>query len=168
MKKIVAIIGVLAIFVSMFAITASAWDGAAYTIGSAEDFYPVGKVDIIWDPDAADKLDLTDGDMNDWAAAGYKYVTIGPENMISWCGFGDKVAEHNGQGGYLDPGMPEGWNITAFFVADSNYLYVGYYVTDPDFCYGTTQNYYNGDAFQIAVDFGGKLGEKVEQDPDFK
>lgn len=166
MKKIIAIICVIAMLMSMAAITVVAWDGAAYTIGSAEEFYPVGQIDITWDPDASKKLDLTDGDMADWAEAGYSVTTIGPENMISWTGFGDKVKDHNGQGGYLDPGMPEGWNISSYFVADENYLYVGFYVTDPDFCYGTTQNYYNGDAFQIAIDFGGKLGEKVEQDPD--
>lgn len=166
MKKIIAIVCVMAMLMSMAAITVSAWDGAAFTIGSAEEFYPVGKVEITWDPEASSKLDLTDGDMKDWAEAKYSNVTIGPENMISWWGFGDKVSLYNGQGGFLDPGMPAGWNITAFFVADKDYLYVGYYVTDPDFCYGTTQNYYNGDAFQIAIDFGGKLGEKVEEDPD--
>jgi hypothetical protein len=55
--------------------------------------------------------------------------------------------------------------MTAFYAADSEYLYFAFDVIDPDFTYGTTVSSYNGDAIQLCLDFGYKIGEIAEEDP---
>ena len=163
MKKILAIVMTFAMLLSLGAVVASAaevppvsWTPGNFAVADAADFTPVGEVKITWDAEAGKKLDLTDGDMADWAAAGYNMITIDAANMVSWVG---------GAAGEVDPGMPAGWNISTYFVADADYLYIGFYVTDPAFAYGSAGQY-NGDAFQVCIDFGGKLGEVVVTDPD--
>ena len=162
MKKIFAILVTVAMLLSMGAMVTSAvevppvsWTPGNYAVADAADFTPVGNLKITWDPEAASKLDLTDGDMADWAAAGYDMVAIDSSNMVSWVG---------GAAGEVDPAMPANWSISTYFVADADYLYIGFYVTDPVFVYGTAP--YNGDAFQVCIDFGGKLGQVVVEDPD--
>jgi hypothetical protein len=163
MKKILAIVMTFAMLLSLGAVVASAaevppvsWTPGNFAVADAADFTPVGEVKITWDAEAGKKLDLSDGDMADWAAAGYNMITIDAANMVSWVG---------GAAGEVDPGMPEGWNISTYFVADADYLYIGFYVTDPAFAYGSA-GAYNGDAFQVCIDFGGKLGQVVVEDPD--
>ena len=164
MKKILAIVMTFAMLLSLGAVVASAaevppvsWTPGNFAVADAADFTPVGEVKITWDAEAGKKLDLTDGDMADWAAAGYNMITIDAANMVSWVG---------GAAGEVDPGMPEGWNISTYFVADADYLYIGFYVTDPEFTYINAGDYHSGDAFQVCIDFGGKLGEVVVNDPD--
>ncbi len=169
MKKIFAIVITLAMLLSLGAVLASAdapvlpdsYNGATaagnYSAADSSEFSPVGTVKIQWDKDAATKLDLSDGDMADWADAGYESITIDASNMVSWVG---------GSADAIDPGMPENWNISTYFVADSEWLYIGFYVTDPAFAYGADPATYNGDAFQICIDFGGKLGQVAMEDPD--
>ena len=157
MKKIFAIVLTLAMLLSLGAIMASAelpagisFTPGKYGVENADDFEPVGDMAIQWDKDAATKLTL-DGEMgtDEWAA--YTNTTIDASNMVSWVG---------------DPTTaPANWQITTYFVADSEWLYIGFYVVDPDFHYCTAQQR-NGDNFQICIDFGGKLGQKVEEDPD--
>jgi hypothetical protein len=163
MKKIFAIVITLAMLLSLGAVLASAdapvlpdsYTGATaggnYSAADSSEFSPVGTVKIQWDKDAATKLDLSDGDMADWAAAGYDMITIDTANMVSW------VGDHTT--------APAGWSISTYFVADADYLYIGFFVTDPNFAYGTA-GAYNGDAFQVCIDFGGKLGKVVQTDPD--
>lgn len=169
MKKIFAIVITLAMLLSLGAVLASAdapvlpdsYNGATaagnYAVADPSEFSALGTVKIQWDKDAATKLDLSDGDMADWAAAGYESITIDASNMVSWVG---------GAADAIDPGMPENWNITTYFVADSEWLYIGFYVTDPAFAYGSNPGAYDGDAFQICIDFGGKLGQVAMEDPD--
>ena len=83
---------------------------SASYVTDAETFNPVGRVEMVWDANASEHLDVTDGDMSDWADAGYSFVTIMPENMVSWVGNSDTE---------LDPGMPENWSISTYFVADA-------------------------------------------------
>ena len=90
MKKIFAILMTAALLLSMGTVLASAelpadvsFTPGGYS-GNAEDFTPAGDFAITWDPEASSKLDLTDGDMADWAAAGYNMVTIDASNMIYW------------------------------------------------------------------------------------
>ena len=164
MKKILAIVMTFAMLLSLGAVVASAtevppvsWTPGNFAVADAADFTPVGEVKITWDAEAGKKLDLSDGDMADWAAAGYNMITIDAANMVSWVG---------GAAGEVDPGMPEGWNISTYFVADADYLYIGFYVTDPEFTYINAGDYHSGDAFQVCIDFGGKLGEVVVNEPD--
>lgn len=158
MKKCIALLLLLAMLTAMGTVmTAAALpDGVSFTPGKyccdAEDFSPVGTVKITWDPNAAQKLDLSDADMSDWADAGYDMINIDAANMVSWVG--DRSA------------APAGWNINAYFVIDPDYLYIGFYVTDPNFAYATEATGYNGDAIQLALDFGGKLGDQIKTDPD--
>ena len=117
--------------------------------GVAEDFSPVGNIKIEWDPEAFARLDVTDGYMNDWAEADYCPFSIDASNMVSWVGVND---------------VPEGWSITTFFVADFDNLYFGFYITDPEFAYGSGGNY-DGDAIQLSLDFGRKIGDQLDEDP---
>ena len=158
MKKIFAIVITFAMILSMGAMLVNAElpEGISFTAGkygveNAEDYSTVGDIALTWDPDASKKLDLSDGDMSDWAAAGYNMITIDASNMVSWVG---------------DPTTaPAGWNINTYFVIDPDYLYIGFYVTDPAFAYATAAQGYNGDAFQVCIDFGGKMGDQIKEDP---
>lgn len=157
MKKIFAIVITFAMILSMGAMLVNAelpegisFTGGKYGVENAEDYTPVGDIAMTWDPDASKKLDLTDGDMSDWAAAGYNVTTIDASNMVSWVG--------------TLVGAPD-WNINTYFVIDPDYLYIGFYVTDAAFAYGTSAENYNGDAFQVCIDFGGKMGEQIREDP---
>ncbi len=154
MKKIIAFVMTLAMILSLGTIFASAAAGT-WVSGSAESFQRVGDVEIEWDPKASEKLNLADGKMDDWANAGYSPTQINPENMVSWVG---TTAEN----------MPENFNISAYFVADKDYLYIGFFITDPGFKYGTATEAYNsdGDAFQVMVDFAGRLQNLQVNYPD--
>ena len=85
MKKILAIALSVVMLLSLSVVFASAAPGY-YCGGSEDDFAPVGDIQIEWDTEAASKIDVTDGDMSDWVAAGYSLTSIGPNNMISWVG----------------------------------------------------------------------------------
>ena len=115
---------------------------------TAEEFCSVGTIKIDWDPEAFAKLNVTDGDMDDWAVAGYNPIMVDASNMVSWLG-----------------DVPDEWSTLAFFVADSKNIYFGFYITDPDFAYGN-EGYYNGDAIQLCLDFGNVIGDQLEEDPD--
>lgn len=161
MKKFLAIALSVVMLLSLSVVFASAAGTPGYYCGgSANDFASVGEITINWDANASDTLNLDDGDMSDWAS--YSSVSIAPNNMISWVG-----GTADNQAG----GVPEGWGIQAFFVGDAEYLYIGFYVTDPDVALVQDATQYNhdvlgGDAFQFMVDFDGALGRAMEEDPD--
>ncbi len=117
---------------------------------SEEAFSTIGDVEIQWDPEAGSKLNLTDGNMSDWD--GYDAIELDAANMVSWVG--DAFT------------APEGWSIQTYFVADSEWLYIGFSVFDKNFAYGSNPEAYNGDAFQVCIDFGGLLGDKLKNDPE--
>ncbi len=155
MKKIFAILMTVAMLLSLGAVLAAAelpGENVQWVPGgfSADTFSQVGDVAITWDANASEKLDVNDGDMSDWAAADYPMITIDTTNMVYW-------EPHNV--------VPENWNISTYFVADSEWLYVGFYVTDDHFVYSDAGNR-NGDAFQVCIDFGGKLGDMLVNNPD--
>jgi hypothetical protein len=134
-----------------------AWAPGCYAGADGESFAPVGETVIDWYPYIGEKLKLTDGDLTDWQEHGITPHVITPDNMISWVG---------GENGVPDPGMPEGWQITAYYAADSFGLYMAFDVVDPDHIYCQSTTIYDGDAIQLGVDFGGKLGEVLQKDPD--
>ena len=164
MKKIFAILMTVAMLLSLGTVLAAAdmpgseigvsWTPGGYS-GAAEDFSAAGNFTITWDPDAASKLDLTDGDMSDWQAADYDMVTIDANNMVYWVNNTDSGT-----------GVPEGWNISTYFVADADWLYIGFFVTDPVFAYILDGDYHSGDAFQVCIDFGGRLGKMLKENPE--
>ena len=138
-------------------LTLTAFPASAGYVTDADTFSPVGLVDMVWDAQASEHLDVTDGDMSDWANAGYSFNVIMPENMFSWVGGSDDNP---------DAGMPANWSISTSFVADADYLYIGFYTIDDKFVYASNGAIYDGDAFQLSVDFGGLLGQKIQEDPD--
>ena len=137
-KKLVGFLA-LAMLLTLAALPVS----AGYVTDEAT-FTPVGRVEMVWDADASEHLDVTDGDMSDWADAGYSFNTIMPENMVSWVGGSDSNP---------DAGMPANWSISTYFVADADYLYIGFYTVDDQFIYASNGSIYDGDAFQFSVDF---------------
>jgi hypothetical protein len=162
MKKMLALLLAVAALVSLgttavFAELPGSEIGVGWYPGgySADTFCPVGDIAITWDPEAASKLDLSDGDMSDWAAAGYDVYTIDTTNMVHW------VCDTNN-----GTGVPEGWSISAYFVADREWLYFGFFVTDPAFAYIDAGNYQSGDSIQFNIDFGGRLGKMLKENPE--
>ena len=162
MKKIFAILVTVAMLLSLGTVLAAAdmpgseigvnWTPGKFGVENAEDFTPAGDFTIAWDADAASKLDLSDGDMADWQDADYDMITIDASNMVSWVG---------------DPTTaPAGWNISTYFVADADWLYIGFFVTDPNFTYINQGDYHSGDAFQVCIDFGGRLGKMLKENPE--
>ncbi len=161
MKKILAIALSVVMLLSLGVVFASAAPGF-YCGGSEDGFSPVGDIKINWDLEASEKLDLMDGTMDDWQNANYNITPIGPAQMISWVG-----GTADNQAG----GVPENWGFQAFFAADPEFLYIGFYVTDPEVILVEDANAYNsadkgGDAFQFMVDFDRALGKAMEADPD--
>ncbi len=163
MKKCFACVALLAMLLSLGTAFAAAddlpdvfWTSGHYAGASPEAFSTLGDIELTWDPDLADKLDLTDGDLSDWYNESIPGTVITPDNMISWVG---------GQSGVYDPGMPVNWKMTSFYAADADFLYVAFDVVDANFVYATDPSSYNGDAIQLCVDFGGKLGELIAEDP---
>ncbi len=167
MKKILAIVMTVAMILAMGTVFASAAERGntpgAYVIGPKDQFEPAGDIEIEWVADAAEKITF-DGDLSDWAD--FEGTIIGPENMVSWVGYNEDK-KTNGEGAAVDEAMPKDWQITSYYLADPDYLYVGFYIVDdnvvatPDI-----KNYQQGDAFQINIDFGRKLGDVIEYDPD--
>ena len=163
MKKLLACLTLCALLLSLGTVFASAedlpdgsfdWTPGAFVNGGEEDFRELGEIPIQWKPDFTDRVDITDGDVNDWygvsIADGCRVVT--QKHMVSWFNEGS--------------GMPTDWKMTVMFVADEDNLYVAFEVVDADFTYGTNPESYDGDAIQLALDFGCKLGEAVEVYPD--
>ena len=155
-KKICALCITLVILLSLGTVMASAalpedvqfWPGE-YGV-SEEDFSAFGDIEIQWDSEASSKLNLTDGKMDDWN--GYDMVALDAANMVSWVG---------------DPSTaPNDWAIKTYFVADSEWLYIGFFVFDQNFAYGENPETYDGDVFQVCIDFGGLLGDTLKNNPD--
>ncbi len=159
MKKILAIAMTVAMILCMATVFASAkapnLGGTAgeFSAGSYAEFSKVGDITVHWMPDAQEKLNLKDGNMEDWAALGIEGTEIVPANMVSWVGHV----------------VPEGWKMNTYFLADKDYLYIGFYITDPVVVpvdAANPANYGSGDSFQVNIDFGRKLGWILENDPD--
>ena len=155
MKRLLAItLSILMLLsVSIVAILAALPEGVEFSAGqygsgNAEDFSAVGDKTITWDPDFSQKVDLTDGDVADWVSADYERIAIDASNMISWVG--DSFS------------APMGFAMDISFVADSEWLYIGVSIVDPFFAYGSAGADYSGDAFQLCIDFGGRLGDLLE------
>ena len=160
MKKCIVYLAVLSLILSLGTVFASALTTneiyvsctpGQYLGGDAEAFAPVGDVTIAWRPDFASTVDLTDGDLADWYATDLERTNITPHNMVSW----------------VQTEAVTDFKITSFCAADSDYLYLAFDIVDDDFTYGSGVNVYDGDAIQIALDFGNMLGDMLEYAPDF-
>ena len=156
MKKLSAFAALISLLLSLGTVFAAAeLPPVAFTQGKflADDpgaYSTVGTVTMDWRPDIAGQLDMTDGDVSDWYAAGLTATEITSNSMVSWVR-NEAVTD---------------WRMTSFCAADPDYMYLAFDITDPDFAYGTGGGTYDGDAIQLSLDFGGKLGEVIEEDPD--
>ena len=157
MKKCIVYVAVLSLLLSLGTVFAAAelpygmsFTEGAYGGGNPEAYSPVGDITVAWWPNFADEINLTDGDLSDWYATDLTRTNITPDHMISWM-----------------QNQPLGdFKITSFAAADSDYLYLAFDIVDDDFAYGTELGYYNGDALQLALDFGGMMKKTIEEDPD--
>jgi hypothetical protein len=159
MKKLIAFAALIALLLSLGTVFAAAElpAGVAYTPGKylggdPEAYSTVGEITVAWLPDIASRVDLTDGDLADWYASGLPATNIDAHNMIAWVGDSTVVGD---------------FKITTFSAADSAYLYLAFDVVDSDFAYGSEGGNYDGDAIQLALDFGSKIGDMIEKDPDW-
>ena len=157
MKKCLAYLAILSLLLSLGTVFAAAeLPPVGFTPGKflADDpraYSTVGTVTVDWKPDITSQIDMTDGDLSDWYAAGLTPTEITSYNMVSWV---------------RDEAVTD-WRMTSFCAADPDYMYLAFDITDPDFAYGTGGDTYDGDAIQLSLDFGGKLGEAIEEDPDW-
>ena len=158
MKKCIVYLAVLSLLLSLCTVFASAlttneiyvsYTPGKYLGGDTEAFAPVGDVTIAWRPDISGTVNLTDGDLTDWYATDLERTNITPHNMVSWVK-NETVTD---------------FKITSFAAADSDYLYLAFDIVDEDFTYGTQGGHYDGDAIQLALDFGGVLGDMAENAP---
>lgn len=147
MKRTLAIVMSVIMMMAACTVFANAAPGAWGT--SADDFQQVGDLEITWDPDVSKKIKL-DGDMSDWADAGYTVYEISPRNLVSWVGAVDAD-----------------WKMSCYFVADGTALYVGFYITDSSVAFASSADgYTSGDSFQIAFDWGRNIGDYLDAYPD--
>ena len=157
MKKCLAYVAILSLLLSLGTVFVAAelpydipFTPGRFLADDPDAFSTVGTVTMDWRPDIAGQLDMTDGDVSDWYAAGLTATEITSHNMVSWVR-NEAVTD---------------WRMTSFCAADPDYLYLAFDITDPDFAYGTGGiSYYDGDAIQLSLDFGGKLGDMAEKDP---
>ncbi len=146
MKKLLAFIMCVAMVVSTGVIFASA-NGPV-----TDNFKPVGDITIEWDPEVADKIEL-DGDIADWQDADYTANKITTDNLIAWANTETMVDEN--------------FEINAYFVSDSEFLYIAFWIVDDDFIPSDNpDDYHDGDAFQIAIDFNREMQKILEMDPE--
>ncbi len=169
MKKILAMVICVAMILSLGVVLASAdeylpagisgtpgkyaGEGAG---GSVDTFAPVGNIAVQWVADAAEKIEF-DGNMEEWM--NYDQHDIGLNNLVTW-------VDNGLANGGTTSSAPANFGITSYFLADADYLYVGFFITDDNVQIGKEANKYNtdGDAFQLAVDFGGALARLIEND----
>ena len=160
MKKLTVFAVLLALLLSVSGIAVSATQmpvdvgltPGQYAGGDPEQFSAPGTVNVDWIPELNSAIDVTDGDLADWYASGAKGIVITPHNMVSWVD--------------AESGMPQDWKMTTFYAADSTYLYFAFDIVDANFTYGTRAEGYDGDAIQLCLDFGYKLGHVADREPD--
>ena len=146
MKKILALVVSIVMLLSV---------GAIY-VSAAGDFAPAGDIEITWYEDAGEIISI-DGDLSDWKAIGADTYDL-TNSMADWVNPNTTPAEDFG--------------LTAMFVSDAYYLYIGLEIRDDEF---TKVEYndaagigtYKGDAFQFALDFGGLQADIMAEDPEF-
>ena len=146
MKKFLAVALSIVMMLAVSAVSVS----AAFVEGV--DFKEVGAVEITWDPDISDKITM-DGSLEDWGEAGYTFFTVDKTNLVLF----DNVSPNE---------LPDNFSINAYYVADEDWLYIGFHIADDAFAYGDNAAGYNGDAFQIAIDFNNEFKTIMAEDPD--
>ena len=156
MKKCLAYLAILSLLLSLGTVFAAAelppvsFTPGRFLADDPEVYSTVGTVTVDWKPDITSQIDMTDGDLSDWYAAGLTATEITSYNMVSWV---------------RDEAVTD-WRMTSFCAADPDYMYLAFDITDPNFAYGTGGDTYDGDVLQLSLDFGGKMGEVIEEDPD--
>lgn len=135
MKKFFAMLVVAAMLASLCALTANAEV-------SEEEWGPFGEVTAEYKEDLSQFITL-DGDVSDWQAHPdvFKRYDIDKFNLRPFSGE-----------------LDEEWSINMWFSADSEFLYIAFKINDDTIAYSDDSSY-NGDAFQIQLDFNGWAAE---------
>ena len=133
MKKFFAMLVVAAMLASLCALTANA------AVDESE-WNAFGEVTAKYDADLSNKITL-DGDVSDWQNGGFTRYDIDQYNLDPWMGEVD-----------------ENWSINLWFSADAQYLYIAFKINDKTVL-PSDDGLYNGDAFQIQLDFNGWAAE---------
>ncbi len=136
MKKFFAMLVVAAMLASLCALSANAAVEEA-------DWRPFGEVTAEYKEDLASVISL-DGDVSDWQNAGFQKYEIDQYNLRPFSGE-----------------LDENWSIDMWFSADAQYLYIAFKINDDVVCY-SDDGQYNGDAFQIQLDFNGWAAQTEE------
>ena len=128
MKKLFAMLVVAAMLASLCALTASAVDESEWNA--------FGEVTAEYKEDLSSVITL-DGDVSDWQSNNFQRYDIDQYNLDPW------VGEVN-----------EDWSINLWFSADAEFLYIAFKINDKTVL-PSDDGAYNGDAFQIQLDFNG-------------
>ena len=132
MKKFFAMLVVAAMLASLCALSAFAVEESEWNA--------FGEVTAQYDADLSNKITL-DGDVSDWQNGGFTRYDIDQYNLDPWVGEVD-----------------ENWSINLWFSADAQYLYIAFKINDKTVL-PSDDGLYNGDAFQIQLDFNGWAAE---------
>ncbi len=134
MKKFFAMLVVAAMLASLCALSASAVEESEWNA--------FGEVTAEYKEDLSQYIKL-DGDVSDWQAHPdvFKRYDIDQYNLDPW------VGEVN-----------EDWSINLWFSADAEFLYIAFKINDKTVL-PSDDGAYNGDAFQIQLDFNGWAAE---------
>lgn len=138
MKKFFAMLVVAAMLASLCALTANAEVDEA-------DWKAFGEVEAQYVGNLSDYITL-DGDVSDWQSNNFKRYDIDQYNLDPWVGT-----------------VNEDWSINLWFSADAQYLYIAFKINDKTVL-PSDDGGYNGDAFQIQLDFNGWAAETEQFD----
>ena len=126
---------------------------------SEREFAPVGDVSIHWIADKVEDI-CFDGELDEWDDLGISPVIIDKNNLLVWHANNNVV--------YDNPDVfDEGFEIKAYFAADAKYLYVALTVVDDAFALADNTYGYNGDAFQIGIDWNRRIEDALEGGTDY-
>lgn len=129
MKKLLAMLVVAAMLASLGILGVSAEVSEA-------DWEPFGEVKASYVENLSELIKL-DGDVSDWQSNGFEKHEIDQYNLDAWVGEVD-----------------EDWSIDMWFSADAEFLYIAFKIND-DYVMYSNDDAYDGDAFQIQLDFNG-------------
>lgn len=156
MKRIIAILVSAIMLLSLGTVFA----------GASDIFEPAGEVEIAWlTEDQVAQIEF-DGNIDEWNNFDLNFKTLDQTNLITWRDMVDgeeKLTFDNPDAIGTD------FAINAYFAADADYLYVAFYIDDEHFARSNNSSGdYNGDAFQISIDWNRHMENALEQGVDYQ
>jgi hypothetical protein len=149
MKRILAILVCVSMILSMGVLMANA----------ESEFNMVGDAPVTWIGEESSKI-VFDGDISEWVDFDFDYTTIAKDNLVTW--HVNDAPQFN-----VPEAIDDDFSINTYLAADSDYLYVAFFIRDDQFALSNNAAAYNGDAFQISVDWNRHMERALEDGMDY-